>query len=75
MKNILLILLFTIFLNADDKVKLDSTLLPPLNYEIFEAKIKSENIIKSKKELDINTMISLLTEESSLIKKIKNNSK
>lgn len=75
MKNILLILLFTIFLNADDKVKLDSTLLPPLNYEIFEAKIKSENIIKNKKELDINMMISLLTEESSLIKKIKNNSK
>lgn len=75
MKNILLILLFAIFLKADDKVKLDSTLLPPLNYEIFDSKIKLDNL-KKKKEIDINTMIVLLTEEeSTLVKTIRKNSK
>lgn len=76
MKNILLILLFAIFSNADDKVKLDSTLLPPLNYEIFDSKIKLDNLKKNKKEIDVNMMIVLLTEEeSNLIKSIKKNSK
>lgn len=76
MKNILLILLFAIFSNADDKVKLDSTLLPPLNYEIFDSKIKLDNLKKKKKEIDINTMIVLLTEEeSNLVKTIRKNSK
>lgn len=75
MKIIFIILFALLFLKADDKVKLDSTLLPPLNYEIFDSKIKLDNL-KKKKEIDINTMIVLLTEEeSTLVKTIRKNSK
>lgn len=75
MKIIFIILFAILFLKADDKVKLDSTLLPPLNYEIFDSKIKLDNL-KKKKEIDINTMIVLLTEEeSTLVKTIRKNSK
>ena len=74
MKIIFIILFALLFLKADDKVKLDSTLLPPLNYEIFDSKIKLDNL--KKKEIDINTMIVLLTEEeSNLVKTIRKNSK
>ena len=74
MKIIFIILFALLFLKADDKVKLDSTLLPPLNYEIFDSKIKLDNL--KKKEIDINTMIVLLTEEeSTLVKTIRKNSK
>lgn len=75
MKIIFIILFVILFLKADDKVRLDSTLLPPLNYEIFDSKIKLDNL-KKKKEIDINTMIVLLTEEeSNLVKTIRKNSK
>lgn len=76
MKIIFIILFALLFLKADDKVKLDSTLLPPLNFEVFDSKIKLDNLKKKKKEIDINTMIVLLTEEeSTLVKTIRKNSK
>jgi hypothetical protein len=64
MKTIFIILFAILFLKADDKVELDSTLLPKLNFEVFEAKRQFDKLKEKEDKLNKKTIILSLSNNS-----------
>ena len=64
MKTIFIILFAILFLKADDKVELDATLLPKLNFEVFEAKRQFDKLKEKEDKLNKKTIILSLSNNS-----------